>query len=113
MSEQKFENNILLIEDDSSISRLICVTLKTAKLKCTTAENGETGLSLFSASNPDLVLLDLGLPDMDGQEQDIIDALDGGADDYVTKPFRPGELVARIHGALRKKSGNAGESQFF
>ena len=42
MSEQKFENNILLIEDDSSISRLICVTLKTAKLKCTTAENGET-----------------------------------------------------------------------
>ncbi|MCI6186966.1 MAG: response regulator transcription factor [Spirochaetia bacterium] len=135
MSEQKFENNILLIEDDSSISRLICVTLKTAKLKCTTAENGETGLSLFSANNPDLVLLDLGLPDMDGmnvllsirgksnvpvivvsarnQEQDIIDALDGGADDYVTKPFRPGELVARIHAALRKKSGNAGESQIF
>ena len=60
MSEQKFENNILLIEDDSSISRLICVTLKTAKLKCITAENGETGLSLFSANNPDLVLLDLG-----------------------------------------------------
>ena len=47
------------------------------------------------------------------QEQDIIDALDGGADDYVTKPFRPGEFVARIHAALRKKSGNAGESQIF
>ena len=46
------------------------------------------------------------------QEQDIIYALDGGADDYVTKPFRPGELVARIHAALRKKSGNAGKVRF-
>jgi two-component system KDP operon response regulator KdpE len=124
MSTSEWQADILLIEDDSSIARFITVSLRTVHIRCTAASTGETGLSLFSANHPDLVLLDLGLPDIDGtavlaqirntshvpvvivsarnQEQDIIDALDRGADDYITKPFRPGELLARIRAGLRK-----------
>jgi two-component system KDP operon response regulator KdpE len=116
--------DILLIEDDKSIARLISVSLKTEHIRCTTTAAGETGLSLFHSNHPDMVLLDLGLPDRDGmeilallrngsqvpviiisardQETDIINALDGGADDYITKPFRTGELLARIRAGLRK-----------
>ncbi len=125
MSETKYKAEILLIEDDESIARFISVSLKTEQIRCTTVASGGAGISLFCANKPDLVLLDLGLPDMDGmdvlaqirslsgipviivsardQEKDIVSALDGGADDYITKPFRPGELMARIRTALRKK----------
>lgn len=124
MSESKWQADILLIEDDKSIARFITVSLKAVYIRCTAASTGETGISLFLANHPDLVLLDLGLPDMDGmevlsqirtgssvpviivsardQEKDIVNALDEGADDYITKPFRPGELIARIKAALRK-----------
>lgn len=123
MLENKKE--ILLIEDDKSIARFISVSLKTENYKCTHALNGSSGISLFCSNKPDIVLLDLGLPDIDGmeilsqirdisttpviivsardQEKDIVSALDKGADDYITKPFRHGELLARIRAALRKQ----------
>lgn len=126
--------DILLIEDDVVIGRFISLSLKSQDYKCTVVTTGEMGLSLFCANKIDLVLLDLGLPDIDGmqvlktmrarekenaltetpiivvsardQEKDIVSALDEGANDYITKPFRPGELVARIRAALRKTKPN-------
>lgn len=117
------ETRILLIEDDLSIQNFIMLTLKTYGYKGEIAENGLTGISLFLSNNPDLILLDLGLPDIDGidvlkqirqtsevpviiisarsQEKDKITAFDLGADDYVTKPFHIGELMARIRVALK------------
>jgi len=120
------ENNtrILIIEDDKYILNFISLSLKTQGYLFETASTGIEGLSLFNSNNPDIVLLDLGLPDMDGieiiktirmasdvpilvvsargQEKDKIAALDEGADDYITKPFHMGELMARIRVAQRK-----------
>lgn len=114
---------ILLIEDERQMRRFIRVTLQNEKYAVLEAETAGDGLSQVAIQGPDVVLLDLGLPDMDGldlleklrewstvpvivisardQEGDKIRALDGGADDYLTKPFGAGELLARIRVALR------------
>ncbi len=109
---------ILVIEDDRSIAKLIAASAKKSGYAVLTAESGEQGMLLFSSHRPDVILLDLGLPDRDGVEilrrlravsdvpvvvvsargceKDKIEALDLGANDYVTKPFNIGELMARI-----------------
>jgi two-component system KDP operon response regulator KdpE len=114
---------ILLIEDERQMRRFLRVTLQSEKYGVLEAETADDGLSQAATRNPDVVLLDLGLPDMDGlevieklrewsavpvivisareQEGDKIKALDRGADDYLTKPFGAGELLARIRVALR------------
>lgn len=119
--------SVLVIEDDKSIQNFIRITLKTKGYNSVFADDGLTGISYFYANNPDIILLDLGLPDIDGMEvlsqirkesnipiiivsargmeQEKVDALDEGADDYLTKPFHAGELLARIRVALRHKSG--------
>jgi two-component system, OmpR family, KDP operon response regulator KdpE len=117
---------ILLIEDERQMRRFLRVTLQSEKYVVFEAETAADGLSQAATRNPDVVLLDLGLPDMDGlevieklrewsavpvivisareQEGDKIKALDRGADDYLTKPFGAGELLARIRAALRRSS---------
>lgn len=114
---------ILIIDDESAIRKLLEITLHAHQYKTVSAATASEGLTLAALSPPDLVLLDLGLPDEDGQivlqklrewfagpviilsvrdtEDDIITALDHGANDYLTKPFRAGELLARIRSALR------------
>ena len=114
---------ILLIEDEPQMRRFLRITLQSSGYRLVEAETGNDGLLQAASRNPDVVLLDLGLPDMDGlevtkrlrgwtqvpiivisareQEQDKVKALDAGADDYLTKPFNAGELLARIRVALR------------
>jgi two-component system KDP operon response regulator KdpE len=126
---------ILLIEDENQMRRFLRVTLQIEKYVLIEAETAADGLSKAALHNPDVILLDLGLPDMDGievitrlrewssvpvivisareQEGDKVKALDGGADDYLTKPFGVIELLARIRVALRHaapKSQDPGES---
>ncbi len=115
---------IMIVEDDKYIMSLITILLKDEGYKALTAVTGKEAISLFYANNPDIILLDLGLPDLDGidiiksireksnvpiivvsareEENEIIHALDCGADDYMTKPFFTGELLARIRVAQRK-----------
>lgn len=119
--------SVLVIEDDKSIQNFIRISLKSKGYNSVFADDGLTGISYFYANNPDIILLDLGLPDIDGMEvlsqirkesdipiivvsargmeQEKVAALDEGADDYLTKPFHAGELLARIRVALRHKSG--------
>ena len=114
---------ILVVEDDRPVRNLITTTLKAHDYRYIQAENGETAILEATSHNPDVILLDLGLPDMDGvevlrfirewthlpiivvsartHERDKVEALDLGADDYVTKPFGTSELLARIRTALR------------
>lgn len=114
---------ILLIEDEKNITNFIEKILQTEGYKVLTARTGKQGLSLISSQCPDVVLLDLGLPDMDGakiipearewssnpiivlsartSDQDKVGALDAGADDYIIKPFSTSELLARIRTSLR------------
>ena len=114
---------ILTVEDDRPVRNLIVTTLKTHDYKYLTAENGNEAVREAASHNPDIILLDLGLPDMDGldiiqnvriwsttpiivisartMENSKVTALDMGADDYLTKPFGTGELLARIRTALR------------
>ncbi|XYI00253.1 response regulator [Sorangium sp. So ce1128] len=114
---------VLLIEDEPQMRRFLRAMLAVRGYRLVEAETGGEGIAQATTRNPDIVLLDLGLPDMDGlevtrrlrewsavpiivlsargQEQDKIDALDGGADDYLTKPFSAGELLARLRVALR------------
>lgn len=114
---------ILIVEDDKTIQNFLKVTLKTQNYNYIIAETGLSGLSLFYANRPDLVLLDLGLPDIEGievlkqirqnssipiivvsarsSETEKVMALDYGSDDYVTKPFNAAELLARIRAVLR------------
>lgn len=122
MSEKQ---TILVIEDERSISNFICRALAANDYKAIPAYRGKEGMSLFFSHSPDLVLLDLGLPDTDGldilaqlrglprevpiiiisardRESEKVKALDMGADDYVVKPFGVSELLARIRSALRR-----------
>ena len=115
--------SILVIDDESQMRRFLRVSLANAGYQVLEAETGEQGLSQAASKKPDLILLDLGLPDQDGlsvtvrlrewskspiivisargREEDKVTALDQGADDYLTKPFGVGELLARIRVALR------------
>ena len=133
------KTNILVVEDDSAVRNLITTTLETHDYRYIKAANGQTALMEASTHNPDIILLDLGLPDMDGievikrirtwsevpiivisarsEDTDKIDALDSGADDYLTKPFSVEELLARRRVTQRrlasmKNSGQQEESEF-
>lgn len=119
---------ILVVEDDIPVRNLITITLKTHGYRYLTAGTGDGAVVEASSHNPDVVLLDLGLPDMDGLEliQEVrnssslpiivisartlerskVAALDLGADDYLTKPFGTAELLARIRAALRRSQKN-------
>ena len=123
---------ILVVEDDAPVRNLITTTLKAHEYKFITAQNGNNAIMEASSHNPDIVLLDLGLPDMDGvevierirtwsdmpiivisarsEDKDKIDALDAGADDYLTKPFSVEELLARLRVMQRRLSANRNES---
>ena len=130
---------VLVVEDDRPVRNLIVTTLKSHDYRYLTAENGKTAIMEASSHNPDIVLLDLGLPDIDGTEvitnirgwsnmpiivisarsedSDKITALDAGADDYLTKPFSVEELLARLRVTQRrllllKSSNDAGKSVF-
>ncbi|HUJ16514.1 MAG TPA: response regulator [Nitrospirota bacterium] len=114
---------ILLVEDEPQMRRFLRITLQTQGYRLVEAATAQEGLSQATTRNPDIVLLDLGLPDLDGlevtkrlrewtqtpiivisareQERDKVNALDAGADDYLTKPFNAAELLARIRVALR------------
>ena len=122
---------ILVVEDDAPVRNLITTTLKAHDYKLITAQNGNNAIMEASSHNPDIVLLDLGLPDMDGvevierirtwsdmpiivisarsEDKDKIDALDAGADDYLTKPFSVEELLARLRVTQRRLASNRNE----
>ena len=115
---------ILIIDDEAQIRKLLEIALESNDYKVWQAENGKEGIIMAANHPPDLILLDIGLPDKSGHEilkelrtwftkaiiilsvqsseSDIINALDNGATDYLTKPFRTGELLARIRSCIRR-----------
>ena len=119
---------ILIIEDEPQIRKLLEINLESNGYKVLQASSAKEGLAMASSYIPDLILLDLGLPDMDGHsvlkelrlwytkgiiilsvkksETDIVRALDNGATDYLSKPFRTGELMARIRSAIRQNNSD-------
>lgn len=131
MSSNRYR--ILCVEDDPSVSAMLSTMLDAHRYEALTAENCAQGLMMLSSHVPDLVILDLGLPDRDGlhfihaarrdssvpilvlsarsTEKDKVTALDSGANDYVTKPFSAAELLARIRAALRQRRPGA-QSRF-
>lgn len=122
MNQKK--NVILIIEDEPPIRKVLTISLESAGYRVVECDNGREGTRLAASVSPELILLDLGLPDIDGKEviasirewsqvpiivcsvrsadDEVIKALSAGADDYVTKPFNPNVLLARIHVNLRK-----------
>jgi two-component system, OmpR family, KDP operon response regulator KdpE len=114
---------VLIVEDDRTIRRFIRISLETQHYQCLETDQGAMALALCASHNPDVLLLDLGLPDMDGlevirqlrcrsdvpiivvsargHEREKVQALDAGADDYLTKPFSIAELLARVRAILR------------
>ncbi len=126
------KRKLLVVEDDKAVRNLITTTLQTQGYAFQTADTGEGAILAAVSYQPDVIILDLGLPDMDGveiikkvrtwtnhpiivvsarsEDSDKIEALDAGADDYLTKPFSVDELLARIRVALRKMSyDNSGQ----
>ncbi|MGN6423505.1 MAG: response regulator [Asticcacaulis sp.] len=125
---------ILCIEDDADIRRFLRSTLTANGMQTLEAANGKEGLQLASSRSPDVILLDLGLPDMDGmdiirqvrdwgatpivvlsardRERDKVAALEQGADDYLTKPFSAAELIARLRVALRHTGRRVSDAEF-
>lgn len=119
----KIKDRVLIIEDEDSISSFIATILNANNYDAMTARTGSEAISIITSHCPDVILLDLGLPDMDGEnilkfvrewstcpiivvsarnhERDKVDALDAGADDYIVKPFGTSELLARIRTAIR------------
>lgn len=130
---------ILIVEDDSAIRNLISTTVESVEYEYYVAKTGKEAISIAATKSPDIVLLDLGLPDMEGvdiinkirswsnmaiivisarsEDKDKIEALDAGADDYLTKPFSVDELLARLRSTARRISfineGNSVESSEF
>ncbi len=135
-TEQTADNlpRILVIDDELAIRRFLHTVLSSEQFSLHEAENGHAGLASAAAFRPDVILLDLGLPDLDGievikrirewspvpiivlsvrdRENDKVAALDAGADDYLTKPFGVGELLARIRAALRRSIQQTPEPVF-
>ena len=125
--------DILVIDDEPQIQKLLKIVLENSGYRVEQALSGLEGISLAASVQPGLILLDIGLPDRNGieilmelkqwfanpiimlsvvnSEMHIVKALDIGAEDYVTKPFRTGELLARIRTALRRNSRSAGNSK--
>lgn len=128
MSNNKYK--VLVLEDDNSIRSLVTALLESNGFQVLTAGTANAGLMSFHSHRPDLLILDLGLPDMDGleiicalrqeaqtpiivlsartTEQDKVEALDLGANDYISKPFGPAELLARVRAALRSSHWTGG-----
>lgn len=124
-------NKVLVVDDDPQLSRALRITLHASGYEVVTAADGQSALRQTAAERPDVVILDLGLPDVDGIEvlaglrpwfsgpvlvlsarsdsHDKIGALDVGADDYVSKPFDMGELLARLRALLRRGTAEADE----
>jgi two-component system KDP operon response regulator KdpE len=123
-TETQTSISALVIDDEPQIQRLLTITLEANDYHVATAGTGQEGLAIIAQRRHDLIILDLGLPDVSGlevlkqlrewtqtpvvvltvqdEEADKIEALDSGADDYVTKPFKTGELLARLRAALRR-----------
>lgn len=132
MNQKK--NTILIVDDEPQIRKLLGITLSNEQFKTVDCDNGKEAVRLAASVKPELILLDLGLPDIDGKEvisairewsqvpiiilsvrsddDEVTNALNAGADDYVTKPFNPNVLLARINANLRKAvTKEAGEPE--
>jgi two-component system KDP operon response regulator KdpE len=126
------KNTIIIIDDEAQIRKILSIALESSGYKIVEAETGKEGIIQVATWHPQLVILDIGLPDMDGfsvikelrlwtnvpviilsvrnSEEDIVKALDLGADDYLTKPFNTYELIARIRANIRRYTEVQGEN---